>query len=85
MQGCREGEEDILGVQLFKLWPPRVSQAWALVRAHERPVLIVLYPLHEQVGDPQGVEEITCSLGEDGGEEVCKDEVKRWRWRGVQG
>ena len=50
------------GVELFKFCPPHVSKAWALVRTHERPVLVVLDPLHEEVRYPKGIEEITCSL-----------------------
>ena len=32
------------------------------MRAHERPLSVGLDPLHEKVGDPEGVEEVSRSV-----------------------
>lgn len=46
-------------IKLLELLSPAVSEAWALVRAHQGPVTVALHPLHEQVWDPQGEEQVT--------------------------
>ena len=51
----------VLFVQVLELLAPRVRQARALVRAHESPVLVALHAAHEQVGYPEGVEELACA------------------------
>lgn len=54
---CLEGPSSfafplILGVQLFELFAPNFRQSGTLIRAHERPQLILDDPLHEEVRDP---------------------------------
>jgi len=49
-------------VQLFKLLAPDVVQTGTLVRAHERPLRVLLDAAHEQVGYPQSIEKIAGSL-----------------------
>ncbi|GIX65122.1 signal peptide containing protein [Babesia caballi] len=55
----------VLGVELLELVAPDVVEAAALVRAHQGPLPVSLDTLHEQVGNPQGVEQIAraCLLG----------------------
>lgn len=74
--GLEDGKPDLLGlhcllgsplllillVQLFKLVSPAVGQSRGLVGAEERPVSVFLYPLHEEVGDPKGKEQVPSSL-----------------------
>ena len=52
----------VLGVEGFKLRTPAVGQSWALVGAHEGPVAVLFHTLHEQVGCPEGVEQIAGAL-----------------------
>merc|ERR1719500_1454665 len=49
-------------IQSLKLLSPDLMQSWALVRTHQGPVTISLHPLHEQVRDPHGVEEVPGTL-----------------------
>lgn len=37
-------------------------KSWAFMRAHQVPVAIGFHLLHEQIRNPQGIEEIPCSL-----------------------
>ena len=53
---------DAPSVQLFEFVPPAVGQPGALVRAHERPHAVLLDALHEEVRDPEGVEEVAGAL-----------------------
>ena len=46
-------------VELLKLLPPHLVQTGTLVGAHQRPVAIVLHPLHEEVRDPEGIEQVS--------------------------
>lgn len=48
----------VLQVQLVEVLSPDVRQAGRLVGAHEGPVLVGLHALHEQVVDPQAVEQV---------------------------
>lgn len=48
-------------VQVVKLFTVDVGQTGALVGAHQGPLAIGLYPSHEEIGDPQGVEEVSRS------------------------
>ena len=50
-----------LGIQLVKLHAPHVIQAGCLVGAEQAPLLVALHPPHEEVADPQAVEEVTCT------------------------
>ena len=49
-------------VQVFELLAVDLVQAPGLVRAEQGPVLVVLHPFHEEVGDPQAVEELAGPL-----------------------
>ena len=51
--------EHSLGVKLFELLPPAVGESRTLVRTHEAPRVVGLDPLHEQVGYPEAVEQVT--------------------------
>src|SRR5690606_12452352 len=48
----------VLLIELLEGLPPGVGQAGALVGAHQGPVAVLLHALHEEVGDPQRVEEV---------------------------
>ena len=48
----------VLGVERLKLLAPAVCEARRLVGAEERPLRVVLHAPHEQVGDPEPVEEV---------------------------
>src|SRR5690606_10350724 len=48
----------IFFVQAFKLFPVDISQTRRFVGAEERPHLVILYPFHEQVGNPERVEQV---------------------------
>ena len=39
----------------------RVRQAWGLVRTEQGPAPVCLHALHEEVGDPQSIEEVAAS------------------------
>lgn len=52
----------LLFIEFLKLLAPAISQSRAAVGAHEGPLLVLLHPLHEQVWDPQGVEQIPGPL-----------------------
>ena len=45
-------------VQRLELLSPGVGQAGALVGAHQGPLAALLHALHEEVGDPHGVEQV---------------------------
>lgn len=49
-------------VEGLKLFSPAVKKPWALVRVHQGPLLILLHALHEEVRNPQSVEQIAGSL-----------------------
>ena len=49
----------IPSVERLKLLSPALKEARALVRAHERPISVLLHSLHEEVGDPERVEEVS--------------------------
>ena len=51
----------VLVVQGVKLLSPDVCQPWSLVGAEQAPLCIGLHSLHEQVVDPQGVEQVSCT------------------------
>ena len=50
-----------MGVQRLEFWAVAVVKTWAFVGAHQRPLLVFFYALHEQVGHPQSIEEIACA------------------------
>ena len=52
----------ILAVELLKGFAVALVQTWALVRAHQCPLLIVLNSLHEQIRNPKRVEQVTRSV-----------------------
>ena len=49
-------------IQSLELLTIHLWQSWRLIGAEKRPRSIYLYPLHEQIGDPQGIEKVTSSL-----------------------
>lgn len=51
-----------LCVELLKLLSPHLIEPGAGDGAHQRPISVLLHSLHEQVGHPERVEEVTCSL-----------------------
>ena len=53
---------DLLLVELVELIAPHVRQSRTLVGAHKGPVPVRLHPLHEEVRDPEGVEEVTGAI-----------------------
>ena len=53
---------DIPSVKLLELLSPAVGEPGTLVRTHEAPHAILLDPLHEEVRNPHGVEEIAGAL-----------------------
>ena len=55
-------DEDVPSVKLFELLSPAVGEPGTLVRTHEAPHAILLDPLHEEVRNPHGVEEIAGAL-----------------------
>jgi hypothetical protein len=52
----------ILVVEVLKLLTPGVIETWALIWAHKSPVGIGFHTLHEEVRDPEGIKEVSCSL-----------------------
>src|SRR5262245_36188991 len=48
-------------VKLLELVTIHISQTRALVGAHQGPVGIILDALHEEIGNPEGVEEIASA------------------------
>ena len=48
-------------VEIFKLFTPNLTQAERLIGTEQRPITVVLDTLHEQIRNPQGVEQVTCS------------------------
>lgn len=52
----------VAGVEFFKFRSPTLIETWALIWAHQRPVLVGLHSLHEEVGDPEGVEKVTSAV-----------------------
>mmetsp|Transcript_5523 Transcript_5523/g.7783 ORF Transcript_5523/g.7783 Transcript_5523/m.7783 type:complete len:590 (-) Transcript_5523:355-2124(-) len=53
----------VLLVQRLELLAPHIRQPFRLVRAEERPRAVLLYSLHEQVRDPQSVEQVPGAVG----------------------
>ena len=63
LYGLATSTRSLIGyIKLLKLFTPSLCKSWALVRAHEGPFFILLNTLHEEVGDPESVEEITSSI-----------------------
>ena len=52
----------VLLVHRLELCAVAVRQTGALVGAHQRPVLVGLHALHEQVGDPQCIKEVARTV-----------------------
>ena len=52
----------IPGVKLLELLSPAVGEAGTLVGAHETPHAVLLDALHEEIRDPEGVEEVAGAL-----------------------
>ena len=52
----------LLLIEAIKLLSPAVGQPRALIRTHERPVFTFFHTAHEQVRDPQGIEQVSGSL-----------------------
>jgi hypothetical protein len=52
----------ILFVEGVELFSPAVRKARALIWAHECPLGVCFDSPHEQIWNPQGVEEVPCSL-----------------------
>ena len=52
----------IPGVKLLELLSPAVGEAGTLVGAHETPHAILLDALHEEIRDPESVEEVAGAL-----------------------
>ena len=52
----------ILSVHGLELLTPDLVESWALVGAHQGPFLVSLHSLHEQIWDPQSVEEISSTV-----------------------
>lgn len=52
----------ISSVKSFELFTPGLSESRALIGAHQGPFFVLLYPLHEEIGDPEGIEEVTGSI-----------------------
>ena len=52
----------VLGVKFFELFAPDLRQSRTLIGAHECPQLILDDSPHEEIRDPQAVEEIPCSV-----------------------
>lgn len=53
-------------IELLKLLPPAVCEARSLVGAEQRPVLIGLNSLHEEIRNPESIEQVPSPLREDG-------------------
>lgn len=49
-------------VELFELGTVAFEEAGALVRAHESPITVGLDSFHEEIRDPQSVEQISCTV-----------------------
>ena len=52
----------ILSVHGLELLTPDLVESWALVGAHQGPLLVSLHSLHEQIWDPKSVEEISSTV-----------------------
>lgn len=52
----------ILLIQSLELLSPAGIQSGALIRTHQRPIPVLLYPLHKQIRNPKSVEEIAGTL-----------------------
>ncbi len=50
-------------VEFLKLLSVAFREAWTLVGAHEGPLAVGLDTFHEQIGNPEGVEQITGTVG----------------------
>ncbi|KAF1761128.1 hypothetical protein GCK72_009382 [Caenorhabditis remanei] len=57
---CRE--HNSLGVKSFELLSPAVIKSWAFAWAHQRPILILLDTLHEEIRNPESEEQVTSTL-----------------------
>jgi hypothetical protein len=51
----------VAGVELLKLITVDIGKTRALVGAHECPLTVLLHALHEEIGDPKGVEEVAST------------------------
>ena len=51
----------VTSIHLFKVVTIGVVQPRALVRAKQRPIGILLDPLHEEIRNPHGIEQVTCT------------------------
>ena len=49
-------------VESLELLTPTLEETWAFIGAHKGPLFISLDTLHEEVGNPEGVEEITSTV-----------------------
>ena len=52
----------VSGIQLLKLFSPRVEKSRAFIWAHQGPVSVSFNSFHEKIGDPQGIEQITSTV-----------------------
>ena len=49
-------------VESLELLTPTLEETWTFIGAHKGPLFISLDTLHEEVGNPEGVEEITSTV-----------------------
>jgi hypothetical protein len=52
----------ILSVELFKFLSMNQMHTWSFVWAEESPISVLLDTLHEQITDPESIEEVSCSI-----------------------
>jgi len=52
----------ILLVHGLKLLSPALEETWAFIGAHQRPLSVSLHSLHEEIWDPEGIEEVTSAI-----------------------
>ena len=52
----------VLSVKLLEGITPALEEARAFVRAHQSPLTVLLHALHEQVRDPERVEQVTRAV-----------------------
>lgn len=52
----------ILSVKGLELFTPALEESWALVGAHKGPISVGLHSLHEEIWDPEGIEEVPSTV-----------------------
>ena len=52
----------ILSVERLELFSPCLCKSGALIGTHESPILVLLDSLHEEVWDPESIEQIASSV-----------------------